>query len=660
MSRFLQRVRKLRRKPAHIIARKIARKSYEAIYYRGRKIVVAKNLIDVKQEAFKNFQPLCNFLFETKNRLNYISNLKKLDGEAELIRDAENIYNHVFNLLGSGDVQLGENILWNKDFKTGFIWDNQFYKEIKIIDLQNKADVKVPWELSRFQHVFTLGKAYWVMEDEKYAVEFKEQIIDWIEKNPFEMSVNWTCTMDVAIRAVNWIVGYYLFKDSREIDKNFWELFNKSLYMHGKFIYKNLENKGEHTGNHYLSNIVGLVWLGLYFKQFSLSSVFDSNTPEKWLAYGVAELEKEMFVQVNEDGTNYEASTSYHRLVTELFLITTILCNENSITFSKKYIKRLEKMCDFLMHLNQPNGKSPLIGDADDGRLIIFSKYGSWNKNDFRHLLAIAGEFFNRNDFRHFGVTYREDALWCTGSWSDIDQQFLLESKAFNSGGYYILRNKDIYCCIRCGELSFRGQGAHSHNDQLSFTLSFGGEDIFIDSGTFTYTADYKMRNLFRSTSVHNTLEIPPYEQNDFEKYHLFEMTEQSFSKCTYVNNSNFIGQHRGYFKKCGVIHERSIYIEEDKLNIKDSVIGEKKFELCNFNFILDPEVKVRFEGNKVHISKKHVNGVLQVNKHMKIDHETIFVSDGYGRKKESIKLMVKTSASCLETSIVFKNYKDD
>ncbi|MEM5662019.1 heparinase II/III-family protein [Bacillus cereus] len=127
-----------------------------------------------------------------------------------------------------------------------------------------------------------------------------------------------------------------------------------------------------------------------------------------------------------------------------------------------------------------------------------------------------------------------------------------MESKAFSSGGYYILRNEDVYCCIRCGELSFRGQGAHSHNDQLSFTLSVTGEDIFIDSGTFTYTADYKMRNLFRSTSVHNTLEIPPYEQNDFEKYHLFEMAEQSFSKGNYFKDSKFVGQHRGYLKNVG------------------------------------------------------------------------------------------------------------
>ncbi|PGB65232.1 alginate lyase family protein [Bacillus toyonensis] len=660
MSRFLQKVRNLKGKSIHLIARKVVRKSYDAIYYKGRKIVILKNLIDLEEEAFKDFQPQYKFIFKSREKLDYVAKLQKISVEEDIIRDADKICKHIFNLLGSGDIQLDKKIPWNKDFKTGFIWENKFYKEIKVIDLQNNADVKVPWELSRFQHVFTLGKAYWITKDEKYALEFKEQIMDWIEKNPIEMSVNWTCTMDIAIRAVNWIAGYYFFKDSREIDNKFWGIFNKSLYMHGRFIYKNLENKGEHTGNHYVSNIVGLVWLGLYFKGFSLSSAFNINTPEKWLAYGVTELEKEMFVQVNEDGTNYEASTSYHRLVAELFLITTILCNENNIIFSNEYVKRLENMCEFLMYLNQPNGKSPLIGDADDGRLFIFSKYCSWNKNDFRHLLAIAGEFFNRDDFRYFGVSYREDALWCTGNWEKVEHQLSLESKAFNDGGYYILRNENMYCCVRCGELSFRGQGAHSHNDQLSFTLSINGEDIFIDAGTFTYTADYQARNLFRSTSMHNTLEIPPYEQNDFEKNNLFEMREQSFSKCTYVDNNKFIGQHKGYVDKCDVIHERSIYLGKSDLNIEDNILGGKNFELCKFNFILDPEVKINIEENEVHILKKHVKVILQVNNNMKIDHETIFVSDGYGKKEESIKLVVKTSASYLETSIVFKNYKGD
>ena len=79
--------------------------------------------------------------------------------ELKILKDANNILKHKFDLLGSGIVELGKNIKWNQDFKSGFVWENDFYKNIKIIDLDNNSDVKVPWELSRFQHLFSLGKA---------------------------------------------------------------------------------------------------------------------------------------------------------------------------------------------------------------------------------------------------------------------------------------------------------------------------------------------------------------------------------------------------------------------------------------------------------------------------------------------------------------------
>ena len=91
-----------------------------------------------------------------------------------------------------------------------------------MVDLNNSADVKVPWELSRFHHLPTFGQAYLLTDDLKYALEFKNQIEDWIKKNPIEMSVNWTCTMDVAIRACNWIIGYYFLKNCPKINKEFW------------------------------------------------------------------------------------------------------------------------------------------------------------------------------------------------------------------------------------------------------------------------------------------------------------------------------------------------------------------------------------------------------------------------------------------------------
>ncbi|MFL0246141.1 alginate lyase family protein [Candidatus Clostridium stratigraminis] len=532
---------------------------------------------DIKCDYFMDFKTKTNFFFNLSEKNNYLNVLEKLKKVDEIKKDGEMICCHVFNLLASGDKYLGECIEWCRDFKTGFKWENKYYKNIKIVDLNNNYDVKIPWELSRFQHFFTIGKAYLLTSNKKYSLEFTKEIKDWIDKNPIKRSVNWTCTMEAAIRAVNWIAGYFFFKESN-IGKKFWNKFNKSLYLHGEFIFKNLENKGLVTGNHYLSNIVGLIWLGLYFKDFE--DPRGKNAPKLWLDYGIKEIEKEMLTQVNEDGTDYEASTAYHRLVTEMFLLTTIICNKNDIKFSDKYMSKLEKMCEFLMDITKPNGLAPLIGDADDGRFIILSDYHTWVKRDFRHILYIAGEFFNREDFKFYGREYKEDALWIIGpeiALESINPPIKLNSKAYKNGGYYVLRNEKIHCLIRCGELSFRGLGVHSHNDQLSFELNVDGEDFIIDPGTFVYTADYKMRNLFRCTKMHNTISIEGCEQNYYEEQNLFYMKEQTNAKCMEFDGNKFVGKHYGFRDKCGIIHERTILLMDDHIEITDKLISENK-----------------------------------------------------------------------------------
>lgn len=600
---------------------------------------------DVNEDYFKDFKSKCNFLFNISQKNMYIDELVKINKQYEIVKDAEKICSHIFNILGSGDKNLGQNLPWNKDFKTDFIWNNRFYKNIKIVDLNNNSDVKVPWELSRFQHIFTLGKAYWITDCERYTKEFTNEIEDWIEKNPFAMSVNWTCTMDTAIRAVNWIIGYFFFQDCESISKDFWIKFNKSLYLHGRFIFKNLENKGEVTGNHYLSDIVGLVWLGLYFGGFAVEDKNKGNNPKQWLNFGIRELEKEMFVQVNEDGTNYEASTSYHRLVTELFLAATILSNKNEIKFSNEYMSRLEKMCEFIMDITKPNGLATLIGDADDGRLAIVSNYSSWVRKDFRHILAAAGEFFSREDFRYYGKEYNEDALWLVGPAKEsVHITEKLKSKAYKAGGYYILRSDRIYCLIRCGELSFKGQGVHSHNDQLSFELNVDGEDFIIDPGVFVYTADYKMRNLFRSTEMHNTLSIQGYEQNNYNEYNLFYMKEQTFAQCMKFDDNKFVGRHFGYKDKCGVVHQRIISINDNQIEVIDELIDETNSHVnkglnLTVNFILDEGVEILTSEESIELIKNKIKITLLTANEKKIKNS--YLSKSYGHIKETKKIEI-------------------
>lgn len=625
-------------KAVNKISRKINRRLYLMI--RKSRIRLAPIRLEVKR--FSGFCPQSHYLFHSGSQVELVQQMHALGCSQQIVDDARAILSHRFNLLGSGVIQLGESIPWHEDFKTDFRWENQFYKDIPIVDLANAADVKVPWELSRFQHFFTMGKAYWLTGDETYALEFSLQIEDWILQNPLEMSVNWTCPMDVAIRALNWIAGYHFFETSPSIPQAFWQTFYAALFQHGQYIFRNLENEGDRTGNHYLFNVAGLIGLGLFFKGGGTRR-FGVKDAARWLEYGIRELKREMLVQVNEDGTHYEASTAYHRLVTECFLVTTILCRRNGICFSEEFMRRLEKMCEFIWHTQKPDGRTPLIGDADDGRLLIVSRYGSWIKNDFRHVLAIAGELFERDEFRQAGYEFAEDALWISGA-LDIAASSRMasipkKSIAFPEGGYYVLRHEQAYCLIRCGELSFHGQGAHSHNDQLSFELQIRGQDVFVDPGSYVYTADFRQRNLFRSTESHNTVRISGMEQNAFVEHELFELKEETFGVCEHFRQDYFKGSHQGYAGKCGIIHHREFTLGPCELQIRDYLHSHDSREICldwHASFIISPEMKVEERESKMIIYNPDISVELLWDGPCRVERGEWWVSESYGTRKLS------------------------
>lgn len=653
-----EKIKKIEGLTAEQVLKKVAKKINKKIYYSHRKIKVRMRPITLSDTYFTDFRTDLNFIFDIRKKEQYKTEIKRLSSADEIITAGDKICNHIFNLLGSGDRYLGETLPWNEDFKTGFKWKDEFYKDIKIVDLSNNADVKIPWELSRFQHIFSLGKAYWLTDEERYALEFNNQVMDWIEKNPIEMTVNWTCTMDVAIRAVNLICGYFFFEKSSSIDKKFWTNFNKLIYLHGRFIYKNLENEGKYNGNHYLSDLAGLIWIGMYFGNFSVENLKSLNIPSQWLKFGISEFENEIEKQMNDDGTNYEASTSYHRLVTEIYLFTTILCNKNNIYLSEQYMDKLQKMCEFIMDITKPNGLSPFIGDEDDGRFIILSDYSSWNRKDFRNVLAIAGEYFDRDDFRVIGRKHKEDALWLMNSFKNVSDEAILKSTAYKDGGYYLLRNDRIYCLIRCGELSCRGEGGHSHNDQLSFEINADGEDFIIDPGTYVYTADYRMRNLYRSTKMHNTLYIEGYEQNDFNNHDLFYMKEQTFSRCKEFCGNMFLGEHYGYKSKCGVVHERKFSLQGNELLIEDRLIGQKIDNKVYVNFMLNKDIDIEEKNNCIVLTKNGKKIFIEFSNSYLVQDSNI--SDAYGRKCNTKKITINAVDMEIKLKIKLANLRGE
>jgi len=503
----------------------------------------------------------------------------------QISNDAENIYRHTYDLLGSGRRDLGGSVNWCIDIATGRKWPLLHYTHCPL-EYNDGSDIIRVWELSRFQWGPTLGKAFWLTGNIKYLKEFFSQINSWKRRNPYEFGPNWMSSQDVSIRSINWILTLCFFNEYRQETEDAWLKIILSLYSHGIYIERNLHleytDNIKTTGTHYLSGILGLLYLGLLFH----------HTPKGkyWLELSVSELISEIEDQTYCDGGDYESSIAcYHRFALEHFISAWVLFSLNRINSPTQSIERLEKMIEYVAGYTRPDGKAPQIGDTNDGRVLILSNYSKWEKNDHRYLLQIGSVLFGRKDFSIVSRGSAEEAFWLLKRLQRFSQQpfpsyfngkkNFQESISFPETGFYFMKKGGAYLGISSNHVGKNGKGNHKHNDIFSFELMVGNEAFLVDPGSYVYTSDREARNLFRSTRYHNTLVIDHQEINSFNPEHLFRMTENAFPKVTKweVNEGYdyFEGHHYGYIKLTHpVVHERKIFFDKFKLVwlIQDSI----------------------------------------------------------------------------------------
>ena len=196
---------------------------------------------------------------------------------------------------------------WQLDFKSGYRWSEKIWSPRLLYGQLSGADIKVPWELSRMQHLPQLAlRASALGKNDKEALllvrEIKNQWLDFIATNPPGFGVNWACPMDVAIRVSNWCMAWDILQASGFLveteDK---VILAHSLHDHGCYIVKHLEWSSDRA-NHYLANITGLAFIASYLQS--------SEETDSWLAFSIQELVVEVGRQFYEDGTNFEGSTA--------------------------------------------------------------------------------------------------------------------------------------------------------------------------------------------------------------------------------------------------------------------------------------------------------------------------------------------------------------
>jgi len=562
-------------------------------------------------------------------------------GESSRIREAgQSACARRVDVLGTGPVTLGAPIDWAYDYRVGMGWPSGFARSLDYVNRDRPSDIKVAWEISRLQWLIPAGQAYMLDADERYAVAVRDILLEWIDGNPLGYTVNWSCTMEAAIRLFTLTWLFHVFADSSSWrDEAFRVRFLSSLYLHGDFTLRHIE-KADVNGNHYTADLAGLVMVGHFF-----DGVGDAG---RWLDAGWKGLQEEIETQVLPDGVDFEASVPYHRLVLELFLWPALFRKVAGANLPERYVERLQAMAGFTAAYSRTDGTSPLWGDADDARALPF---GGQRLGDHRYLIGMMALAFGDAEAATQFSGPRSELAWMFGveraaTLSPV-ASILVPSKAFESGGVYIMRGTDHHVFIDCGPVGLAGRGGHGHNDALAFEAWLSGAPVVVDRGAFVYTGSFDKRNEFRSTSSHNTPWVDRAEMNRFDPENLWNLQNDARAECTTWRGDGavdvFAGRHRGY-ERLGVDVAREIQLDKrsGRLEIIDVIAGEGVHEVV-VPLHLAPGVSVEQRGNDLRLSSVGRTFAVAVSGDgWDLEREATTISPSYGVALRAERLLWK------------------
>ncbi len=358
-------------------------------------------------------------------------------------------------------------------------------------------DNELRWQLHRHKWFVPMGKAYRVSGDEKYAVEWTKQYIDWIRKNPlvklkkdeYELTTDTQLKSDaensrfawrpleVSHRLQDQTLQFQLFVDSPAFTPEFLTEFLCNYHKHAVHILNNYSDKG----NHLLFEAQRMICAGAFFPEY--------KEAEAWRKSGVEILNKEIEVQVYDDGGQFELDPHYHLAAIQIFCkaLNTAEVSGFRNDFPQSYMDTLEKMMVFYLNICFPDYSNPCFSDAKlTPKKEVLKQYKDWSR------------LFPENQLiRYFATEGKEGAL----------PEY--RSKAFPTSGFFVFRNswgpEAMQMVVKAGPKAFW----HCQPDNGTFELWYNGKNLFPDSGSYVYAGKGEImewRNWFRQTAVHNTL----------------------------------------------------------------------------------------------------------------------------------------------------------
>ena len=405
---------------------------------------------------------------------------------------------------------------------------------LKSIWLNKKLKSKNLRKLHNFFWLFSLD-----LKSSKFQVQ--DTILQWIGDNENYSPSIWEIDT-LSRRIISWLSNSKLtYEDSNNDYKVSFDYIIKKQINH-------LINQIEGT-NHYSDKLLGccaIVLVGLSYKD------------ERYLNFGLSLLHKIIKLSFSED--NFPKTRSVRQSL--FYLKHFILIRE----FLKEAHSEIPEYLDEIIYYLGQNYKM-FFNDNED---FLFNGNINSNNKGFQEFLISKGYKFNniKNDV----------------------------------GGYVVLRNKNFSIAMDVGPTPDKRFSNFYQSGTLSFELYFKRKKLITNSGYFQ-DRKHQLHLISKSTAAHSTAIIDNSSICGFKKRFDGESIIKKNVKILKKNYSqdknimNICASHDGYLKNHGIIHQRDLTLDNEKVSLIGSDIFFRKKNYSDLNyeirFHLNPLAKV-------------------------------------------------------------------
>lgn len=455
---------------------------------------------------------------------------------------------------------------WHAAFQNVGDWPMRFAADYSFGADNALGDIRTNWELNRHHQFAVLAKSFCATCDRSYLDELSFLFEDWNTKNPFMWGPEWSSPMEESIRLINWLAAAAFLESSciDEVKVLRDKMCSGAWVMaaHVRLHYSRFSSANNHT----IIEAAGVAIAAALFGQ------------RQWLREALHLIESEVVLQTHPDGVNKEQALHYELFIMEALCLVAHVLQASGDAFSEVLAGQIRSMARYARACYVGDGRFVEFGDDDEG--IIFN-LASHKPSYPEYVLSLASLEIGSNERLVEDICPCETIRWLytnerLGAVGGLPLAELARIESFQDGGVTFLRGDGgrVVLAFDHGPLGFGALAAHGHADALSVQLFVDGESILIDPGTYVYNGNRAMRDLFRSTKMHNTVCIDGRDQSEMLGPFLWGRKAEVSDFELKEDDSSVVrlgAVHDGY---APTLVERTIEFGDSKVILTDEVVG--------------------------------------------------------------------------------------